>query len=132
MKLIPVAVMALALATPMAACSEDSPAVCSSVDSLETSVDDVQGIELSSPTALSDLERGLTAIGSDLSDVKADAKAEFSTQVEAVQTSYDALTASVDGATASTTAATLASIRDALSTFGTDVQTLITDVKETC
>ncbi len=132
MKLIPVAVMTLALATPLAACSEDEPAVCSSADSLKASVDDVQDIDVSSSTALSDLESGLTAIGSDLSDVKADAKAEFSTQVDAVQTSYDALTASVDSAKASASAATLTAARTALSTFNTDVQTLVTDVKETC
>lgn len=132
MKLIPVAVITLALATPLAGCSEDQPAVCSSVDSLEASVDDVRGIDVSSSTALSDLESGLTAVGSDLSDVRADAKAEFSTQADAVQSSYDALTASIDAAKASASAATLTAVGTALSTFGTDVETLVTDVQGTC
>jgi hypothetical protein len=132
MKLITAAVMALALATPLAACSEDKPAVCSSVASLKSSVNDVKKIEVSSSNALSDLESGLKAIGSDLSDVKTDAKAEFATQVKAVQASYDALTAKVDAAMATASAATLSAAATALSTFGTDVQTLVTDVKGTC
>jgi len=132
MRFIPTIVATLALSASLTACSEDEPAVCSSVDNLQASVDDVQGIDVSSSTALSDLETGLTAIGSDLSDVKADAKAEFSTQVDAVQASYDALTASVDAAKASASAATLSAAGTALSTFGTDVQTLVTDVQGTC
>jgi hypothetical protein len=132
MKVIPTIVATFALSASLAACSEDEPAVCSSVDSLKASVDDVQGIDVSSSTALSDLESGLIAVGSDLSDLKADAKAEFSTQVDTVQASYDALTASVDAAKASASAATLSAAGTALSAFGTDVQTLITDVKDTC
>ena len=56
MKLIAAAVMTLALSTPLAACGEDKPAVCSSVDSLKSSVNDVKKIDVSSSTALSDLE----------------------------------------------------------------------------
>jgi hypothetical protein len=132
MKLIPVAVMTLALAVPLTGCGEDQAAVCSSVDDLEASVDEVRDIEVSSSGALGDLESGLTAVGSDLSEVKADAKTEFSSQIDTVQASYDALTESVDAAKASASAATLSAAATALSTFGSDVRTLITDVQETC
>ena len=132
MKLIPVAVMTLALATPLTGCGEDQPAVCSSVDDLEASVEDVRDIDVTSSGALGDLESGLEAVGSDLSDVKADAKAEFSSQIDTVQASYDALSASVDAAKASASAATLSAAATALSAFGSDVRTLITDVQETC
>jgi hypothetical protein len=132
MKLIPTIVATLALGASLAACSEDEPAVCGSVDSLKASVDDVRGIDVTSSTALSDLESGLKAVGSDLSDVRGDAKAEFSAEVDTVQASYDALTASVDAAMTSASTATLGAAGTALSTFGTDVQTLITDVQGTC
>lgn len=132
MKLIPVAVMTLALATPLTGCGEDQPAVCSSVDDLEASVEDVRDIDVTSSGALGDLESGLEAVGSDLSEVKSDAKAEFSSQIDTVQASYDALSASVDAAKASVSAATLSAAATALSTFGSDVRTLITDVQETC
>ncbi|SDK27252.1 hypothetical protein SAMN05428985_103339 [Nocardioides sp. YR527] len=132
MKLIPVAVLTLALATPLTGCGEDRAAVCSSVDDLQTSVDEVRDIDVSSSGALADLESGLEAIGADLSDVKSDAKAEFSSQIDDVQASYDALVASLDAAKESASAATLSAAATALSTFGDDVRTLITDVQETC
>jgi soluble cytochrome b562 len=132
MKLIVAAAMTLALSTPLAACGEDKPAVCSSVASLKSSVNDVKKIDVSSSTALSDLESAVKAIASDVSDVKANAKAEYGTQADAVQSGYDALIASIDAAKASTSAATLTAAKTALSSFGTSVQTLVTDVKETC
>ncbi|MFJ9387400.1 hypothetical protein ACIRON_01175 [Nocardioides sp. NPDC101246] len=132
MKLIPVAVLTLALATPLTGCGDDQTAVCGSVDDLQTSVDEVRDIDVSSSGALADLESGLEAIGSDLSDVKTDAKAEFSSQIEDVQASYDALVASLDAAKESASATTLSAAATALSTFGSDVRTLITDVQETC
>jgi soluble cytochrome b562 len=132
MKLIVAAAMTLALSTPLAACGEDKPAVCSSVASLKSSVNDVKKIDVSSSTALSDLESAVKAIASDVSDVKANAKAEYGTQADAVQSGYAALIASIDAAKASTSAATLTAAKTALSSFGTSVQTLVTDVKETC
>lgn len=132
MKLIPIAALTLALATSLTGCGEDQAAVCSSVDDLQTSVDEVRDIDVSSSGALGDLESGLEAVGSDLSDVKSDAKAEFSGQIDTVQASFDALTESVDAAKASASAATLSAAATALSTFGSDVRTLITDVQETC
>ena len=127
-----IAVTTLILALPLAACSEDEPAVCGSVDDLQASVDDVQDIDVSDSTALTDLESGLTAIGDDLAAVKADAESEFSEPVDVVQTSFTDLQSSVEAATADPTAATVAAAGDALSTFGTDVQTLIDDVQSTC
>ncbi|MFD7073460.1 hypothetical protein ACFV9G_04555 [Nocardioides sp. NPDC059952] len=132
MRLIPAVVLTLALATPLTGCGEDQPAVCSSVDDLQTSVDEVRDIDVTSSGALADLESGLEAIGADLSDVESDAKTEFSSQIDAVQASYDALAASLDAAKESASAATLSAAATALSTFGSDVRTLITDVQETC
>ncbi|MEU4451305.1 hypothetical protein AB0F44_08240 [Nocardioides sp. NPDC023903] len=132
MKLIPAIVAALALSAPLAACGEDEPAVCSSVNELQSSVDDVKGIDVGSSEALSDLQSGLSAVEDDLGEVKSDASDEFSTQIEAVEASFAALTSSVESAMADASVDTLAAARAALSTFGTDIQTLVTDVQETC
>ncbi len=132
MKLIPAILASLALGASLAACSEDEPAVCSSADQLRSSVDSVQDIELDSSAAIGDLQSGLSSIGDDLAEVKSDAPAEFSTEVDAVEGSYANLTSSVKDAKASASAETLAATGKALSTLGTDVQKLVDDVQSTC
>ena len=68
-----IALTTLFLALPLTACSEDTPAVCGSVDDLKTSVAEVTDIDVSSSSALTDLQSGLTAVESNLADVKSDA-----------------------------------------------------------
>lgn len=106
--------------------------MCSSADKLRSSVDSVQDIDVDSSTALSDLQSGLSSIGDALTEVKSDAAAEFSTQVDAVEASYAALTSSVKDAKASASAETLAAAGTALSTLDTDVKRLLDDVQTTC
>ena len=67
-------VVSVALAVVLAACGENKPAVCSSVDSLNQSVQNVKEIPRYTASSTSDVERELPAIKSDLSQVKADAK----------------------------------------------------------
>jgi hypothetical protein len=90
-----IAMPTLLLSLSVAACSDDKPAVCSSVDSLKSSVDAVKNINVGSSGALTDLQSGLTAIKTDLADVKSDAKSEFSWQISPVETSYFVLKKSV-------------------------------------
>ena len=122
----------LILGASLVACGGDKPAVCDSVDNLKSSVDDVKDIDVTSSGAVSDLQSGLTSIDSDLATVKADAKAEFSSQIQAVQQSFAALKTSVDAAKAAPTAATLSAAGAALSAFDTGVETLISDIQSTC
>lgn len=129
---VAIPLVTLALGAVLAGCGEDQPAVCGSIDSLSSSVDSVKAIDVTSSGGISDLKSGLKAVGDDLSDVKADAKSEYSTEIDAVETSYASLRTSVESAVADPSAATLTAARTALSAFGTDVQSLITDVKSTC
>ena len=122
----------LILALPLAACSEDEPAVCGSVDDLKASVDDVKEIDVTASDDLTDLQSALTAVENDFAEVKADAKSEFAAPVDAVQTSLTALKTSVQQAQSAPAADTLAAAASALSAFGTEVQTLIDDVQSTC
>jgi hypothetical protein len=132
MRLAGVATVTLLLVATLVGCSDDKPAVCSSVDNLKTSVDDVKNIDVTSSSAASDLESGLTTIKSDLADVKTDAKSQFSSQLDAVDSALATLTTRVDAAKADPSANTLAAVGAAVAPFNSAVQTLISDVQSTC
>jgi len=125
-----IAVTSLILALPLAGCSE--PAVCSSADDLRASVNDVKAVDVTAADDLADLQSALRTVESDFAQVKADAEAEFSAPVDAVEGSLDALRTSMVEAETETTAETVAAVGAALSTLGTDVQTLVDDVESTC
>jgi hypothetical protein len=136
MRSLAFAIVALLLGASLVGCGEDggsdAPAVCGSVDTLKTSVEKLKDIDVTSSGAVSELESGLTGIRSDLSDVKADAKAEFSSQIAATETSYEALKTSVEAAKADLSVATIAAAGSAVSSFGTAVDKLISDIEATC
>ena len=127
-----IALTTLILTLPLAACSEDEPAVCGSVDELQASVDDAKEVDVTASDDLAGLQSALRAVESDFADVKADAKTEFSAQVDAVETSLAALQTRVEAAQAGPAADTLAAAGSALTAVGTEVQKLIDDVKSTC
>jgi hypothetical protein len=122
----------LILALPLAACGEDQPAVCGSVDDLKSSVDDAKKVDVTGPDVLTDIQSALKAVEGDFADVKADAKSEFSAPVDTVETSLAALKSSLEQARSAPAADTVAAAAAAVSAFGTAVQTLIDDVKSTC
>jgi hypothetical protein len=132
MRLAGVATVTLLLGATLVGCSDDKPAVCSSVDNLKTSVDDVTNIDVTSSGAASDLESGITTVKSDLADVKTDAKSQFSSQLDAVDSALATLTTRVDAAKADPSASTLAAVGAAVAPFKSAVQTLISDVQSTC
>ena len=132
MRLTGLATVTVLLGATLVGCSDDQPAVCSSVDNLKTSVDDVTNIDLTSSSAASDLESGLTTIKSDLADVKTDAKSQFAPQLDAVDSALATLTTSVQAAKTDPSADTLAAVEAAVAPFNNAVQTLISDVQSTC
>jgi hypothetical protein len=132
MRITGLATLTLLLGATLVGCSDDEPAVCSSVDDLKASVEDVTNIEVTASGAASELQSGLTTIKSDLADVKSDAESEFSPEVDAVESAFATLTTTVDAAAADPTADTLAAAGAAVSPFSSAVQTLVDDVKSTC
>ena len=134
MKLVPAALLAVVLSASVAACGggDAPPAVCGSVDTLKSSVDDLKATEVTSASGLSDLKSGLTKVGDDVAQVKSDATSEFSSQIKTVESSYAALTSSVKSAGTSPSADSVKAAGTALTTFRTDVQKLVTDVQSTC
>ena len=125
--------VSLLLGASLVGCGgSNKPAVCGSVDTLKTSITDLKNVKLTSSGALSSLQTQLTTIKTDFDAVKGDAKSQFTTQINAVDSSYTTLKTSADAATAAPSAATLATAAAALAAFATSVQTLVSDVQATC
>jgi hypothetical protein len=124
-------VSAVLLGVSLSACADEA-AVCSSVDSLKASIDDLVSVDVTSGEAVAELESGLTAVRSDLDSVKADAEAELSSEIGTVETTYTALTAAVDTALTTPSATTLATAGSALSAFASEVDALVSAAEATC
>jgi ABC-type transporter Mla subunit MlaD len=120
------------LSASLVACGEDAPAVCGSAEQLQSSVDKLKDIDVRETNGLDEFKSQLETIDGDLDQLTNDAKSEFSSQVDAVTTTFEALMASVQGATADPSAATLSAAATALSAFSTDVQAFVSDVQSTC
>jgi len=132
MRLPIVAVAATIVLIPaVVACSDDPPAVCGSVDDLSSSVDSLSNIDFSSTTP-SDVQSAMTNIKNNLDTVKSDAKSEFATEVEPVESAFTTLQSSFDKASKNPTGGSVAEASTALSDFSTALKTLTNDVESTC
>jgi len=116
----------------LVACGGDTPAVCGSADQLQSSFDELKDIDVTEDNGLDEFKSQLETVDGDLDQLTNDAKSEFSSQVEAVSTTWEALGTSVQAATADPSADTLAAANTALSAFSTATEALISDVKSTC
>ena len=109
----------------------DTPAVCSSVDALEKSVDDVKNVNLDR-NALPTLKTSLSKVQSAVSQVKRDAKDQYATEVDAVDKAASSVSSSLQGAGASPSAQSLSNVATAVQSLGASVTTLQDSVKSTC
>ena len=127
----PVAVMVL-LAGGLAGCGgNDKPAICSSVDTLKQSVQDLKDVQIGAGS-LSKLQTDVNTIKQNLTQVKHDATAQYGSQVDKVQASANTLAASVQAAKAGPSVTTLAAIGTSASALSSDVKALADDVSSTC
>ena len=131
-KLVLTAATFVMLSASLVACGDDTPAVCGSAEQLQSSVDELKDIDVTETNGLDEFKSQVETIDGDLDQLTNDAKSEFSSQVDAVTTTFVALEASVQAAMADPSADTLAAAVTALSAFSTDVQALISDVESTC
>ncbi len=131
-RLVLTAASLVMLSTTLVACGDDTPAVCGSAEQLRSSFDELKDIDVTETNGLDEFKSQLETIDGDLDQLTNDAKAEFSTQVDAVTTTFEALGASVQTATADPSADTVGAAITAMSEFSTDVQALISDVESTC
>jgi hypothetical protein len=131
--------MALAAALVTASCSSgsDSPesqepaALCSSLDALERSVQDLGDGTISAGN-LAALQEGLEPVKADLAQVVDDAKAQYADQADQLEQDFDELQLVADTARTTPSAANFGAIRPALRTLADDLRGLADDVASTC
>lgn len=123
----------LVLAMTLAGCGEDeeSPAICSAVDSLKSSVDEVTDLEVDRDS-LATLQDDLDDVREDLSEVKSDAADEFGAEIDTVEQAASSLTSSIDAAIASPTPETIATVGTAVQGLGASLASLDDAVESTC
>jgi VCBS repeat-containing protein len=117
----------------LAGCSSASstPAVCTDVANLKTSVTGLKDINVK--------EQGVSAVTDELNKIKGqlttlknDAKGQYSTQIDDMSTAIDGLSASLTAAKASTNATTLGAVATAAHGVVTAGNNLVTAVSHTC
>jgi hypothetical protein len=94
-------------------------------------VDNLADINLSE-NGVGAISGSLSQIESDLRQVKADASAEWSDQVDGIEADTDELSTTVETAQEGATAATLGAVGTAVRTLLDDVEALAADVGSTC
>ena len=134
MRPLALTVVTISLGASLVACGGGShqAAVCGSVDTLKSDISDLKSTDFTSSGAISSVESQLTTIKSDVEAVKSDAKSQFSTQIQAVDSSYSTLESSLTAAKGSPSATNLAAVGVAATAWLTDVQTLVKDIQATC
>jgi|tagenome__1003787_1003787.scaffolds.fasta_scaffold20909468_1 hypothetical protein len=111
--------------------ASNAPPVCTSMDKLSTSVQDLRDTALNKD-GLSSLQTNVKKIRSSFTQVKTDAKQQFSPQVEAVNTAMSTLSDNLSTAVANPSAATIAPLVTDVSKVGTSIKALGDAISKTC
>lgn len=125
------AVGGLAVTIPVA-CSSDKPAVCSDADSLKAAVSGLGDNIRGSTNPLDKLSSQVAAVSDSFTQLKTDAKQQFSSQINAMSGAVSGLKDSVNAAKSNPSAATIQSVVSDASTTKTAGQSLTSAVKNTC
>lgn len=123
--------LASATAAGCGGADDDDPAVCSSVDALKSSVQELTEIQLNAG-ALADLNSGLDRIQADLGKVKDDAGAEFATEVDAVEEASSELKMRLNSAVSTPSLTTVSAVGTSIESLGTSLKSLADAVESTC
>jgi hypothetical protein len=111
--------------------SSGSPAVCASLDQLQTSV----GALARAPLAeggIDALRTAFTTVQADAAQVVDDARAEYADQSDQLSTDVSAVQSALGTAAGDPSAATLKAVGGAISTLASDVTSFAGDVASTC
>lgn len=111
--------------------SSPTPAVCQDLDALGTSIDRIKEAKIGED-ALPVLSEELRTIETELKQLRADADAEYWSEVDAVKSAASSLESSIAAAAASPTAATLAAVGDDVRAVGSTFNNLTDALTTTC
>ena len=121
----------LAALFPVAACGTDAPAVCSSVDDLSASIEQLGQLQLGE-NGRAQLESQLATVRDDLAQVRTDANQQYGAQVATVRTAASTVSERVQAAKADPSRSTLQPLRTAIADLGSAVQALSDAVAGSC
>jgi hypothetical protein len=109
----------------------DKPAVCSDVDALHASVDNLKDVE-ASQSGLTELKADLSQVGSDVSRLRSDSQQQYAQEIAAVDQAYQTLASDFSQATQAPSAAGIAQVATDLQALGTSLTGLDDAVQSTC
>lgn len=131
MMIVPVALAATALLA--AGCgSDDEPEYCSDVSDLESSIDDLENVDLSGSDALSTVQTDVDAVKSNAQAVVASAKADFPDQTSALESSVTSLSNTIKQLPPSPTAEQLLPLAPQISSAVTAAKDLDNATSSAC
>jgi hypothetical protein len=127
---VPLMVILVAL-TGLVGCSSDQPDLCTSVDALESSVDNLKNVQLGE-NGLAEVETYLTQIRDDITDVTTAAKQEFEPEVDAVTDAVDDIDEVLRIAKDQPSAATLRPLAEGVTALASGLTALQQAVSDSC
>ena len=110
-------VVALLVGGTLAGCGDDQPAVCTSIDELQSSIKGLADLELTGSSSAGGLEDQVALVEQDYKQVKDDASKEYDDQVGAIDADLEELQTNKDAfkeSPSATTAADVKTSRDAV------------------
>ncbi|MFZ2016842.1 MAG: hypothetical protein WAV00_23755 [Nocardioides sp.] len=110
---------------------KNKPAVCTDVTNLESSISAVTKIKINQG-ALTELKTKVAQVQTDATQLKTDAKAQFGTEVSAVDAAATTFKTALDAAVAAPSATTIAAVIASVPALTTALTNLQTAVKSTC
>jgi hypothetical protein len=127
---VPLMAILVAL-TGLAGCSSDQPDVCTSMDALEASVDNLKNVQLGE-NGLAEVETYLTQIRDDITDVTDAAKEQYSSEVDAVTDAVDDIDEVLRIAKDQPSAATLRPLAEGVTALASGLTALQRAVSDSC
>lgn len=132
-------IVALFVATALFSCSSSGssssgsskPAVCSSLNSLKSSVNQLKNLNMSN-TSAQDVQQKLANINKNLQQVSKDAKKQHSSEVDAIQHDYESLQTAIKTAESNPSSATIAQVGSELSTLVHGISRYAQNLGSTC
>src|SRR6476660_2986230 len=82
---------ALLVGATLAGCGDDQPAVCTSIDELQSSIKGLADLELTGTTNVAGLEDQIDLVKQDYQQLKDDAKAEYDDQIGGIDSDLQTL-----------------------------------------
>ena len=116
----------------LVSCGGDTPpAVCTDVDALTASFEELKRVDVSQG-GLAKLKGDFDQVRSDLSEVEESASDEYADEIDAVDQAATTLSTHLSAATSAPSADTIAPLREDLQALGDTLTALREDVEGTC